>query len=266
MNLIFYEIKSSLKSSIIWIISLIAAFIVLMLGAYPAYSSAVDEITSLLLNYPKEFVEAFGINIDSLFSYGGFYNFSFMYIGLLGAIMASAIAIGIFAREKRAKCSDFLLTKPISRESIFIKKLLSSLAIIVAANIIYIFSAVVIYKASGDDSVNLGTLVLAIMGLFFTQLVFLSFGIVFATFSKKVRSVSGIATALGFGAFILSSIANVLDDKSLEFIAPLKYFEPISVFDKGSYDMKLVITAVVIIVACVGISFVKFCKGDVHAV
>lgn len=266
MNLIYYETKRSLKSSFIWTVSLITLFALMMLAAYPTYNSAVDEVTELLANYPPEFIAAFGMDIKNLFSYGGFYNFAFGYIGLVGAIMAASLSISVFAREKRSKCLDFLLTKPISRESIFIKKLISCLIILIITNLIYIILAMIMYQGSGDTSIDMGTFIFAIMGLFFTQLVFLSFGITFAVFSKKVRSVSGTATTFGFTAFILSAITNIFDDKNIDFIAPLKYFEPHNVFVSGNYDTKLVITAIIIVVFCIGISFVKYCKSDVYSV
>lgn len=266
MNLICYEIKSILKSSIVWACSLVGLFALMMLGAYPVYSDAIDEITPILANFPPEFTAAFGMNLESLFSYGGFYNFTFGYIGLAAAIMASSLSIAIFAREKRSKCSDFLLTKPLSRESIFMKKLVSGFSIIVITNAIYVLSAIFIYRVNGEKSDGLAKFAMAALGLFFTQLVFLSIGVFFATFAKKVRSVSGAATAFGFGAFILSAITNVFDDKNLDFIAPLKYFEPNAVFENGSYEIKFVCMAALIIVVCIGTSFVKFCKSDAHAV
>lgn len=266
MNLIYYEIKSNLNATIIWIISLVSTFAFMMVGAYPIYSSAVDDVTRMLLNFPPEFTAAFGIELEKLFSYGGFYNFAFGYIALIGAIMASALSIAVFSREKRAKCSDFLLTKPISRESIFVKKLISCLSIIVAANIIYTLTAVFMFLSSDQNTELLGTFIIALLGIFFTQLVFMSIGIAYAAFLKKIRSVSGAATAFGFSAFILSAITNIFNDKNLELIAPLKYFEPNIIFETGRYDIKLLIMATVIIIACIVASFVKFCKSDAYAV
>lgn len=266
MNLIFYEIKASFKSSIIWMLTLIGLFALMMLGAYPIYSSAMEEVTAILANFPPEFTAAFGMDLEILFSYGGFYNFSFGYIGVVGAIMATALAISVFAREKRSKCSDFLLTRPILRKHIFVKKLLACLIVIGVTNVFYVLCGIFMYQVSNDNAATIGTFILAVLGLFFTQLVFLSIGIVFSMFSKNIRSVAGAATAFGFGAFILSAISNIFEDKNLDFIAPLKYFEPNPVFVDGSYNYQLVCMAMAVVVICMGLSFVKFCKSDAHAV
>ncbi|NLY09040.1 MAG: ABC transporter permease subunit [Tissierellia bacterium] len=265
MNLISYEIKSSIKSSIIWTVAIIATFTFLMLGAFPTYSNAKQEIVSLLNNYPPQFLLAFGLNIEKLFSFEGFYNFSYGYIGLMGGIMAVALSISTFGREKMYKATDFLLTKPMSRELIFIRKLLACLAIIISVNIVYIVAGIAVRSVSGDVSYSIGEYILILSGFLFLQLVFLAIGIIIATLSKRIRSVAGTATAVGFTAFILSAISNIFEDKHIEYAAPLKYFEPIYIIDKGIYEPKLIAAAVIVIALCCIISFFIYCRSDVPA-
>lgn len=266
MNTIIFEIKSNLSSVIIWLIALVGMLGLMMLGAYPVYSHAIDDITVILMNFPPEFSAAFGLNLQELFSYGGFYNFSYGYIVLLGAIMAASISINIFSREKRAKCSDFLLTKPVSREQIFINKFISCIVIIVVTNIIFLISAVIMYQISGDSTYSVEKLMIASLGLFFTQILFMGFGIAFSILTKKISSVAGSATALGFGGFILTAIANVLNDDKLNFIAILKYFEPNYIFINGKYETKYIFLALFIFIICLVASGLKFIKSDVHAI
>jgi hypothetical protein len=73
--------------------------------------------------------------LDEIFSFGGFYAFCFFYAAVMGAIMASSPGLDLFSREKRAKCTDFLMTKPITRGRLFFAKLLAALTLTVAANI-----------------------------------------------------------------------------------------------------------------------------------
>lgn len=266
MNLVSFEIKSALRSSIIWVVSLVALFALLMLSVYPLYSDAVDEVTAIMDNFPPEFAAIFGMHLADIFSYGGFYNFAFLYLALVAAIMASSLSMAVFAREKRSKSLDFLLTKPVSRQGIFMKKLLSCFIIITGTNVIYVLCGVFMYWADGEKAYSMGTYILALLGLYFTQIVFMAFGIAYATFARKVRSVSGAATAFGFGAFILSAITNLMEDKNLDFLAPLKYFQPMEVLDHGAYKVALILAAVVVVGACIGASYAKFSKNDIPAV
>jgi ABC-2 type transport system permease protein len=225
-----------------------------------------DAVVSMTNNLPPAFSAAFGLYIDEIFTYGGFYSFIFTYIVLVGAIMASSISLSVFSREKRSKCLDFLLTKPVSRARIFSAKLLACLSLLAAMNILYIAAASIAYSASGEDPALMGTLVWASCALFFTQLVFMALGTIYAVFVRKVRSVSGIATGLGFAGFILSALHGILQEEAIRFIAPLKYFEPRAVFSEGGFELQYAVTAIAVIIACIVLSYMRLGKNDVPAV
>jgi ABC-2 type transport system permease protein len=142
---------------------------------------------------------------------------------------------------------------------------LSALTILFVTNILFIASSIIAYQVNGQEPAGLGKLVWASCSLLFTQLVFMSFGIVFATFARKVRSVSGIATAFGFAGFILTALRSLIDEEAIRFVAPLKYFDPAVVFSNGGYEAKYVVTAAVVTAACLCVSYVKFTKSDTPA-
>lgn len=266
MNIFKFELKSALKNSIIWLVVLLALNLIFMKAMYPLYVDGAKDIEKVLANFPQEFAAAFGLDIKEIFHYGGFYSFCSNYILLCGTIMAVYLGVSTFAREKKSKTMDFLFTKPISREKIFVCKLLSTICILIITNIIFIISAYFIYKSSGDTTTTIEKTLLATSGLFFTQLVFLSLGIIFAIFTKKVRSIAGIAIAFGFGGFIISAVANIIGEEILNYIAPMKYFAPNYVFSNGAFEIKYVITAIVVIFVSLGTSFIKYKNSDIQAV
>ena len=266
MNIFKFELKSALKNSIIWLVVLLALNLIFMKAMYPLYVDGAKDIEKVLASFPPEFAEAFGLNIKEIFQYGGFYSFCSNYILLCGAIMAVYLGVSTFAREKKAKTMDFLFTKPVSREKIFTCKLLANVCILIVTNIIFVISAYFIYESSGDTTTTIERTLLATSGLFFTQLVFLALGIIFAIFTKKVRSVAGIAIAFGFGGFIISAVANIIGEEILSYIAPMKYFAPNYAFSNGAFETKYIITAIVVIVVAIGTSFIKYKNSDVQAV
>lgn len=263
MNVFLFETKLQIKSAVIWTSSIVMVLFILMLGMYPAFEASLDAVTAIISGFPPAFASAFSINITAMFSMGGFYSFAFVYISLMGAIMAVSMGLSAFSRERRFKCVDFLLTKPISRGRIFFSKLLSSLAIIAITNIIYMIACMVIFTKS---DVNTSRVLLMTGSLFLTQLVFLVVGIFFAVFAKRVRSVTGISTAFGFGAFILSAMVDIFKEEAIRFIAPLKYFDPTALFTKGVFEPQYTITGIAVIIVTLCFAFVHFCKSDAHAV
>lgn len=265
MNIFAFEMRSQLRTFLIWAISLVLVFLIFMSGLYHVFMDSKVDIEKAYSGFPPAFADAFGIVITQMFSYGGFFQFIYTYIAIIGAIMASSIALTAFSREKRSKCVDFLLTKPVLRGRIFLSKLLSGITMLIVANILFVGVSVLAYLGNEQASAQLGRLVGASCSLFFMQLVFLSIGILYATFARKVRSVSGIATALGFAGFILSAMYSMLHEEAVRYIAPLTYFEPFQVFSTGGFETKYAVTAAVVFLACICASYLKYCRYDVPA-
>ena len=266
MNIYVFELKAMLRSFIVWTACLLIIYLLFLSGLYGALLDSREAVEKAIVGLPPLFSAAFGLYIDKIFSFGGFYGFIYSYLALFGAIMAAVLSLSVFSREKRSKCVDFLLSKPFRRESVFTAKLLAVLTLLAAANVLFIAVSLASYGISGAAAAETGRLVLASCGLFFTQLVFAAFGITFAVFARKVRSVSGIATAMGFGGFILSALSGLLEKESIRYIAPLKYFDAAYVFETGGYEVKYAVTAAVVAVVCAGLAFIRYCRSDVPAV
>ncbi len=237
-----------------------------MSSMFNIFMQSQDAVIKAYSGLPPAFSAAFGIVISQLFTYSGFYQFLNTYIAIIGAIMASSISIAAFSREKRSKCIDFLLAKPVSRGRIFTAKLFSSLSLLLVTNILFIIISVIVYNKNAQDPAQTGRLIWASCSLFLTQLVFMSIGTLYAVFAKKIRSVSGVATAFGFAGFIISALVSMLQEDVIRFIAPLDYFKPMSVFATGGYEAEYAITAALVILVSFVLSYWKFCKTDTPAV
>jgi len=266
MNMFRFELKAQVKSFLIWAVSLLALLLVFVGAFFSVFMDSRDAMLNAISNLPPAFSSMFGVYIDTIFSFGGFYKFIYTYIGLVGAIMAASIGLYAFSREKRSKCVDFLYAKPVGRGRIFAFKLLSCFALIAAMNILYMVAAIFSYTGNGQDSAGLGTLVLAALSLFFLQLLFMSFGALYAVLAKKVRSVSGVATAFGFAGFIITALHSLIKEDLLLYVSPMTYFDPGTVFTAGGYDAKYVVTAAVVFAACLAAAYIKYVKSDTQAI
>ena len=266
MNIFAFEIKAQLKSFLVWAISLLGLFVLLAVAFYGPFMDSKAAVETALGALPPAFSAVFGVNIDTIFSYGGFFQFVYTYLGLVGAIMAASIGLFAFSREKRSKCVDFLFSKPVGRSRIFSIKLLSCLTLIVVMNILFVVTSAISYTANSPDTTGMGTLVLASLSLLFMQLVFLSMGILYAVFARKVRSVSGTATAFGFAGFILMALYSLIKEDILRYISPLTYFNPGTVLATGGFEAKYAITAAIVVIACIVLSYISYCKSDTNAI
>lgn len=263
MNVFKFEFRRVLRSSVIWTVILILFLLVLMTSVYPMFTDSRIEVEKVLEGFPPEFATAFGMYLDNIFSYGGFYSFCFLYVAIMGSIMAASLGLELFSREKREKCTDFIMTKPISRSRLFFIKLLVPLSVLLASNILYT-AALISVCDLGKTAVS--NAILAGSALFFTQLVILSIGVFTAVYIKKIRSVSGIAMAIAMGAFIFTALYNIVEDEALHYIAVYKYFDVYLAFSEGRFEAPFVLTAAAIFLILLIASFLKYCRSDVHSV
>ncbi len=265
MNMVTFEVKASLKTAIIWTVAILLTFYLFMSGIYTAFLDSRDDLTKMLEGYPPEFMAAFGFQLDKIFSYEGFFGFSYIYLGLMAAIMSTALTVGIFGREKKNHCQDFLLAKPLNRSKIFGYKFAALMSLVIANNLIFVVVTVLL-RDRDHAQLDLGRYIVMALSLFFTQLLFISVGVVIATFSRRIRTVAGIATSVGFIAFVMTAVLNIIDEDPLMLLAPMKYFDPAYIVEHSFYEGRFLLAALVIIIGGIGVSFYRYCTMDTRSI
>ena len=265
MSVYRFELRRTIGSAASWTAVLLALLIGLMRAVYPVFSASRADVEQVLAGFPPEFAAAFGVSMDDMFSYGGFYAFGALYLTLLGTIMASVLGIAIFAREKRAKCTDFLLTKPMTRGALFRQKLLAALTPLFLANVLYAIATLWLYRAAGGTRVPVGNVLLASSALLLTQILMLSVAVTAAVRFRRVRSVSGLAMAIAFGAFVLSALQSILKEEALRFVTPYRYFDVTTAFFDGRFEARYALTAALVIAALMAVSYAVYCRRDAAA-
>lgn len=265
MNIYCFELKKQVRSFLQWTLVLLLVLIACMAVVYPIYYDSRNQVIPILNGFPPEFTAALGLSPHIIFSYGGFYSFASVYLLLLGTIMASTLAFSVFGREKKSKCTDFLLAKPVKRRYVFLAKFSAVLTLLVVTNLLYLLTSFLLYASAGEDGSLTGRVLLASGSLFFTQLLFFSTAVFAAVYTRRIRSVSNSAMALGFAALILTVMSNIMQERFFRFIAPLKYFNVEAVFKSGQFEWEYVLTAALITFFLMTLSFFQYCKEDIPA-
>jgi ABC-2 type transport system permease protein len=262
MNIFKFELKRSFPSTVGWTIGVLACISVFMQGMFPIYSDSIDQIIIVMQSFPKEFLAAFGFSMD-MFSFAGFYAFSFTYLTLLGVMFASTITLQIFAREKRCHCQEFLYAKPVSRQRMFGEKLAAALCLLLISNVVMVAWAVAVTVMAGENDL-VGKIALASISVFCTELLFMAFVILYTVQARRVRTISGAAMAFAFGGFILSALSSLIDKVEMRYIAPFKYFDPFQAVINGTYEAQYVATAAVLFIAAMVAASMRYFNKDVR--
>lgn len=259
MNIFKFELKETRKSLITWCITSAIVFWFLIVGIYPMFADGMEVIGDLIKTMPPEFLIAFGLDVDNMIGYSGFFSFAYIYIALVGAMMTTSITVNIFGREKKCHCQEFLLTKPAKRKHLFLSKIMAVLTNLVVFNIITVGLSLFCFNHYSDLNTNA---ILSTLSVTFGQIIFVGISLLITMFISKIRSAATITATVGIIAFLAEVFINALKIRWLEFFSPLHFFTPKYVNEFGHYDTTLVIYGLLILILALGISFIKYIKSD----
>jgi ABC-2 type transport system permease protein len=265
MNVYLFELRRECRGAAIWTAVILLFHFCMITAVYPVLIDSRPAVEAALNGFPPVFKAAFGMMFGDIFSYGGFSSFVFMYISLAGGIMAASLGLSVSSREKRAGCSDFLMTKPMSRAGLFSFKLLASLMLLLISNVFYIALSTLLYIRFGDGG-GIKNAVLAACALLFVELIFLAAGFFWGIFARRVRTVAGSSILLGFGGFILTALHSILDEDWLRYLAPYRYFDVFAAYSQGRFETEYVILAAVLTAGMLAAAGAKYCRGELQTV
>jgi ABC-2 type transport system permease protein len=265
MNIFLHELKAYRKSTIIWTCALIAVAAI-YLSIYPTIAKDAAGFKKMIEDYPEVVRKAMGLTVDSFTSLIGVYSFTFMYITLIGAIQAMFYGVSIISKEARGKTSDFLLSKPISRQTVMTAKILAAATSLAITNIIYFTFASIIASKVATENYSTKIFIMVTLTLFFIQLIFMSLGITIAVVMPKIKNVLSVTLGTVFGFFFISMFGSVIGDKLVRFITPFKYFDTAYIIKNSSYELGFCILGLGIIIITLTLSYFLYSKKDIHAV
>ncbi len=259
MNVFRFELKQLLPMIVGWTIGILLVLFAMIIGVYPIFRDGIELLENMITQMPAELLSTFGFDMELMLQYTGFYGFIIVYISLIGAIMASNMGITIFAREKKNKCRDFLFVKPIGRCKLYWSKFFAGFCGIIFFNCIY--GGVSLWLFAHYDEITIETVCFS-FSLFATQIVFYALGILVAVYKRKVRTYVELASTIGFGAFVLSAVVRLLDEKWMNYLSPLHYFSVMEYLQDSEVWVSYFICGMVVIVGCLVASLYKYKREE----
>ncbi|MGB4595727.1 MAG: ABC transporter permease subunit [Anaerolineaceae bacterium] len=258
-----YEVSIRWRSVWVWSASLLTLLAVFM-SLYPSFSAENEAMLQVLSDFPPEFKALFGLSELDLGSLVGYYAFCFVFCQLCLAIQASNYGFGLVSAEESQHTADFLLTKPISRSSIFWSKLFAAVTSLTVTNlVVWLGSFLLITFFKGKNSVDFGLILLLLGSIIIFQLLFFSFGGLISVVIGKIRSVTPWSLGLAFGLYLLNALGGVVKDVQLEYLSPFKHFDPAWIIEHGGCDWPIVLIDVGLIVLALLIALWLYQKRDI---
>lgn len=266
MNMYLHELKAMRKSAMIWICALIA-MTALYMSVYPSITADAESFRKLLAGYPPSVRAMLGIQLESIASMLGFYSFIFSFIVLGGAVQAMIIGVSVLSKETRERTADFLLVKPVSRQSIVTAKLLAAVTILLLTNAVFYAAAAGMAGLAAKESFDHWLFFLISLTLLFVQLIFLALGAAVSVFFNKLKGVLPISLGVVFGLYVVGALLAADDSgKAARAFSPFQYFSPAYVVEHAGYEGTFLLLGTAVVAIGIALTYFIYIRKDIHAV
>ena len=233
------------------------------MAKYAAYSGTGQSITSLIAQFPQSIQTIFGITGFNLDKASGYFGVIFMYIALMATVHAVMLGSGIISKEERDKTSEFLMTKPISRNKVISAKILSGIFCLLVINVVTLASSIYSVNYFSKDMSFVNYILVLMAGLFFLQLLFFFIGTTVAAINKKPKVSSSIAASILLVTFILTFLININNNLDLlKYLTPFKYFDAKDILASGNLNPLYISISLVLIVIMIAVTYRAYDNRD----
>lgn len=265
-NIFQLELHIRLQSLLWWVLG-IAAVHLLYLAVYPSFASQAAILHESLKQFPKELLQAFGMDRVNMATVEGYYAVIFLITQVLLAIQASSYGVDLLSREESERTADFLLTKPVSRTQVFMTKLSAALVtLLLTEAVVWIcaFGGWALFNAGHPYDPSL--LALLVSSALPFQLFFLGVGLAISLMVRLVRSATPYALALGLGMYVLSSLGSLPGEIKLEWVTPFRYFDAPTLVASKAYDLRFLLLDVTVTILALAFACWRYLRRDIPAV
>ncbi|MDY6826787.1 MAG: ABC transporter permease subunit [Bacillota bacterium] len=218
MNISATEIRLNKRSLMIWT-AILVTVILIYLSSYTFMEEM--NVVQMIEGYPDIFTTGLGMGPEMFGDVNVYHGGLVMLYGLLlASIYAMMLAGSMVSRDPDLGIVEFLYTRPLTRTTILLSKVLSFLAMMVFLWIIsYLVSAVLGRGWVAPDEFDLDAQLLVHLMGFLACLAAGGVAFAIAPLINRVQGTTSIAIGLGFAFFIFNSLGNMYEQ--LQF---LKYF------------------------------------------
>ncbi len=258
------ELRMQRGSWVTWTVVLLC-LATIYLSVYPAFAHDAQAVTEAFGRLPQAIRNAMGTGGFRLLSFPGFIANILPIFMLAGGIQAVSMGISMLNRERLAGTSDFLLTKPLTRSSVFWQKLLANLSILAITSIVLVATLLIGAHLANAEDFSTKTFLMVMAAFSLVQCWFFAVGIALSQGIGRIRNSIGVSIALCFGLFVLAMFSSVIGDETIRYLTPYKYIDLMKVVQDATYDTGHLVVATIIVVVCFMGSWAVFKRRDTES-
>lgn len=260
MTILKYEIRQGRVPLIIW-----TAAVAFLLGVcvliYPEMAKQMGEISQAFGNMGG-FSAAFGMDRINFGEFTGFFGVECGNIlGLGGAFFAALLGISALSKEEKEHTAEFLLTHPVSRNTVITQKLMAVLVQIIVLNAaaVGVTALTALLIGESPDKKLIGLIFLAYF-IMQVETAAVCFGI------SAFISSGGPGLGLGLAAvfYFLNLVANLTEKaRFLKYFTPFGFTDSADIITYGRMESKYLWVALMVTLVGIAVGFWKYERKDI---
>lgn len=231
-NLFLKEMKRNALALILWmvVISILVSF---AMSLYPSVIENQSKVFEMMKLVPEEALKFIGIQDfrDKLKPLEFYAVNNVIYMMVLGSIYAIVTSSNIFLGEEYNKTAEYLLSRPLTRNDIFISKMLVLILFVFILNMTVAFSGLTTMKLVHDEPVNIRAfLILSVYTLLLNTL-FTAIGLMMSILVKRPKPITTFCVGLVLVLYFIHTISKITEG-----VAKIGYLSPFSYVDLDTND------------------------------
>lgn len=265
MNVFIHDLRSGLKSFLIWSMVLFVFVFAGMVKYTGVETGGMDAVNALINSFPKIVLAVMGFSGFDVSGIGGFYAILEVYVMIIAALYAVRLGQVAVSGERIDRTYEFLLTKPRSRSSILGAKTLAGLVFLTAFSLLNFAFSQAGYAQLGLSTDMGGVFAAFSVALFVVSLAFFGLGTMLSALfrSPEVGARVGNLSVLVF--YMIGVVCSAMDDQTvLRYLTPFKFFDPRSLMDQVIEPFPVVL-CLVVGAASLAVAFVLFGRQDLSS-
>lgn len=262
MNIFSFEMKQYRGSIFTWSIG-VAATIILLL---PMFVSLTGDPSAIEMLGDNPMLETMGINPDLFFTTVGIFAYLNSIILVAAAIQACNLGLSIITKEHMQNTADFLMTKPYSRTSIFLSKLIASLCVIAIIGICYFLASLGTISIVSEQGFSFSHFFQIYLTFPLIQLFFLLLGMTISVVVSRVSATLPLSLGIAFGLYVIGLFSNVVQSTVARLFSPFRYFDVNLILASISYEAGYMILFLMLLLAFSITSYTVYVRKDMKMV
>ena len=220
------EMKVNFKSFLIWLLILIALFLVVFV-MYPSIINGENAqmMEEMMKLFPKEILKAFNMDISSIDSaFGWLKSEGFVFVLLIIGCYSGILGSNILLKEENDKTIEYLNSLPIKRNNIVFSKVITGLIYIALMVILIgIFNYVGLVLSGDFDKIQY--ILLSITPIFPSFVIYF-ICMFLSTFTNKTKKMFGLSLGIVLISYMLQMLSIMANETEF-----LKYLSVFSLAD-----------------------------------